>query len=252
MGCLIGWCRRRPALVRMKELEREIYEAAGIPMDAVRMRYVPIEMSDGTKHEIWTVVVDALGTPPADIESNQQLAEKEDRPTLVLTHGYGSASCHLVLLLPELMKHFRIVLFDNLSFGSNSKAGQCKINRLDGEQVDAWLSEYWSKWVDACDELPKKFMVAAHSFGGYQAALFVSKCPERVRKVLFLSPPNFVNFDEASYTPYAYRMDDSPNPPPRWFVTRAMRDTKRDRPLYANFDWISSCLLLWLIRRKCR
>jgi len=29
----------------------------------------------------------------------------------------------LVTLLPELMKHYRIVMFDNLSFGSNPKDG---------------------------------------------------------------------------------------------------------------------------------
>jgi pimeloyl-ACP methyl ester carboxylesterase len=108
------------------------------------------------------------------------------------------------------------------------------------------------KWVEACGELPRKFYLAGHSFGGYQAAQFASKYPERVSKVLFISPPNFVNFDPENYNPYVCRLDDNPNPPPRWLVNRAMRNTRRDRPLYASLDWIPGCILLWLLRRKCR
>jgi pimeloyl-ACP methyl ester carboxylesterase len=84
-----------------------------------------------------------------------------------MTHGFGSASCHWVTIFGELMKHFRIVLFDNLSFGSNPRTGVCNINRLDVEQVDAWLAEYWHQWMTECDELPPKFLLAGHSFGGY-------------------------------------------------------------------------------------
>jgi len=109
----------------------EIYRAAGIPDEIVKRKYVSIEMSDGTRHDIWTVVIDSQ--PEADVEAQISLLDEKERPTLVMTHGYGSASCHLVLLLPELMKHFKIVMFDNLSFGSNSRDGVCNINRLDVE-----------------------------------------------------------------------------------------------------------------------
>jgi pimeloyl-ACP methyl ester carboxylesterase len=69
-------------------------------------------MSDSTKHRIWTVVLDT-----------NHNSTNSDRPTLVMTHGFGSATCHFVLLINSLIQHFRIVLFDNLSFGMNPRDG---------------------------------------------------------------------------------------------------------------------------------
>jgi len=65
------------------------------------------------------------------------------------------------------MKHYKVVLFDNLSFGMNSRAGLSSANRLNCEEIDSWLAEYWEKWVDACPELPEKFYLSGHSFGAY-------------------------------------------------------------------------------------
>jgi pimeloyl-ACP methyl ester carboxylesterase len=49
------------------------------------------------------------------------------------------------------------------------------LNNVD--KVDEWICEYWEKWVQKCKFLPAKFFLAAHSFGGYQAALYASKNP---------------------------------------------------------------------------
>ena len=40
-------------------------------------------------------------------------------PTLLMTHGYAMASVFFNRLLPELAKHYRIVMFDNLAWGLN-------------------------------------------------------------------------------------------------------------------------------------
>lgn len=89
------------------------------------------------------------------------------------------------------MAHFRIVLFDNLSFGMNSRLAQSSASRQDCQEIDAWLTEYWERWVEACGDLPPKFLLAGHSFGAYQAALYASKHPDRVSKFFAISPANF-------------------------------------------------------------
>lgn len=110
MGCIFD-CFRRPVMDRMAELEQQIYDHAQIPRSAVSKKYVTIQMSDGSEHDIWTVVIDS---------SEEGINEK---PTLVMTHGFGSASCHYVAVFRHLMEHFKIVFFDNLSFGMNPRNG---------------------------------------------------------------------------------------------------------------------------------
>ena len=91
------------------------------------------------------------------------------------------------------------------------------------DKVDEWLTEYWEKWVKSCEFVPAKFLLAAHSFGGYQAALYASKNPEKVLKVFFISPAGFCPFIPENYDPYTMRSDDFPDPAPRAIVTKVIR-----------------------------
>jgi pimeloyl-ACP methyl ester carboxylesterase len=121
----------------------------------------------------------------------------------------------MALLYPILLKHYRIVLFDNLCFGGNSREGICSVSRYDTEKVELWLIEYWERIVAACN-LPPRFLLAAHSFGGYQAALYASSHQERVLKLMLLSPSGFETYDPQIHDPstfYQYRFDDLPDPP---------------------------------------
>jgi pimeloyl-ACP methyl ester carboxylesterase len=43
------------------------------------------------------------------------------KKTLVMTHGYFLASVYYFPILAKLKEHFRLVLFDNLSFGANTR-----------------------------------------------------------------------------------------------------------------------------------
>ena len=57
MGCWFSCCAA-PAMERIAALERMIYEAADIQSGSFVKKYVSIKISDGTEHQIWTVVVD--------------------------------------------------------------------------------------------------------------------------------------------------------------------------------------------------
>ena len=61
--------------------------------------YVTLEMSDGTTHQVWTVIIDKKSTA---IEGND-LDSIKSRPTLVLAHGWASASLNFVPIIPDLM-----------------------------------------------------------------------------------------------------------------------------------------------------
>jgi len=45
----------------------------------------------------------------------------ESKPTLVMTLGYNSAVLQAFLMFKELAKSFRVIAFDQMSFGANSR-----------------------------------------------------------------------------------------------------------------------------------
>lgn len=247
MGCCCG----APPEVRIRALEEQIYARSGIPKESYSQRFVTINMSDGTSHDIWTTVVnhksEAEPDDEIDMSNPDGIHVEVEKETLVMTHGFGGATAHFVTTLPELMKHYRIVMFDNLSFGSNPRNGNCLVDRSSVLAVEAWLVEYWERWVDKVD-LPKRFLLAAHSFGGYQAALYASKHPERIIKFMGISPANFEPFDQTkTYDPYSFRTDDSNRPPPRWQTNMSMRCIRsEDRSMCSLLDIVPERM----VRRK--
>ena len=45
----------------------------------------------------------------------------EEKPTLVLIHGFGAAGAMFFPILKPLLEHFRIVLVDLLGFGGSTR-----------------------------------------------------------------------------------------------------------------------------------
>ena len=131
-----------------------------------------------------------------------------DKPTLLMTHGYGMASVLFFLLLKELCKHYRVILVDNLSLGANTKNEHQALPRNDAEG-EAWLIDFWEQWVNAMgDQLPPQFFITAHSFGGYQMQLYASAHPERVSAVFFMSPSSTEQYDPQTVDYDNFRIQD--------------------------------------------
>ena len=168
----------------------------------------------------------------------------------MLTHGFSAASCYYVTILPELLKHYRIVMFDYLSFGNNPRTGVNRVDITNVDHVEEWLIEYWERWVAKVD-LPEKFYLAGHSFGGYMSALYASRNPKRIKKVFFISPANFLDYDPTKiYGVYSFRTDDSPNPPPRRVVRKQLRLFNEGRSIMSLSDNVPACAVKRLVRRR--
>ena len=43
------------------------------------------------------------------------------KPTLVMTHGYGTFALGRFTMFKDLSQHFRVILFDNSSWGGNTR-----------------------------------------------------------------------------------------------------------------------------------
>lgn len=77
--------------------------------------------------------------------------------------------------------------------------------------MDEYQVGWLTKWVDQMTsdgELPEKFFLSGHSYGGYLSSLFACKHPERV-KALFLNSPIGHEPLPADYDPMTVRLSST-------------------------------------------
>ena len=89
------------------------------------------------------------------------------------------------------MYHYRIVGIDQLGFGASSWVILSEEFTRDQERIDSYQVGWLEKWVGKMTEegeLPEKFLLKAHSYGGYLSSLYASRNPERIQ-ALFLNSP---------------------------------------------------------------
>lgn len=98
-------------------------------------------------------------------------------PILIL-HGWGSSEKNWRFVREHLeAKGYKVYIPDLPGFGSNAAL----------EKV--WLAEDYAEWVKQWAERQNllKFYLAGHSFGGGVAAVFASKYPEKVERLIFIA-----------------------------------------------------------------
>lgn len=63
-------------------------------------------------------------------------------------------------------------MFDNCCKGLNTKLDTCS-GLESPEAAEQWLLQFMTKTIDALD-LPEKFLISGHSYGGYLVSLYAS------------------------------------------------------------------------------
>ena len=128
-----------------------------------------------------------------------------------MTIGYSGGSVYFAKILPGLAKHYRIVLFDNMGWGLNTRTEEVGDALESPEKAEKYMLEWWEKLIEALgDTLPPKFYLSGHSAGGAYSILYACHHPERLAGLFLQSPaciedataPDFV------YDPYTFRMKD--------------------------------------------
>jgi len=115
--------------------------------------------------------------------------DDRSKKTLLMTHGYCLAAVFFARILPALAEHYRIVMFDNLGFGLNSRTMEVGDALESPEKAEKYIVEWWRKFTEALgDDLPPKFYLSGHSAGGAMCMLYASHYPERIEGMFLLSP----------------------------------------------------------------
>lgn len=94
-------------------------------------------------------------------------------------------------LYAPLLEHYRIVGLDQLGFGASSRVSLPEEMTNDSAAMDEYQVTWFEKWVNEmtkAKQLPKQFLLSAHSYGGYLSSLYAIRNQHRVKK-LFLNSP---------------------------------------------------------------
>lgn len=102
----------------------------------------------------------------------------DGRPTLLLLHGIADSSESWLPVLPGLAEHFRVLAPDFLGHGHSDKP-----------RADYSASAFANGMRDLLDVLDiDRVTVVGHSLGGGVAAQFAYQYPERVERLVLVSP----------------------------------------------------------------
>ncbi|MFC4030235.1 alpha/beta fold hydrolase [Streptomyces polygonati] len=126
--------------------------------------------------------------------NNVVVTGRDDGPVVMLAHGFGCDQNMWRLVLPELRRRFRVVLFDHVGAGRSdlSAWSEERYGRLDGYAADI---------VGICEDLalgPVTFV--GHSVSSMMGVLAAVDRPELFERLVLLTPsPCYVDDPERGY-----------------------------------------------------
>nr|WP_233225496.1 alpha/beta hydrolase [Amycolatopsis sp. CA-126428] len=114
--------------------------------------------------------------------NNVTVTGREDGPAVLLAHGFGCDQNLWRLVVPELARRYRVVLFDHTGAGRSDLAAWTpeRYGSLDGYADDV---------LAICHELDLRDVVlVGHSVSAMIAVLAANREPERFAKLVLLTP----------------------------------------------------------------
>ncbi|KAH6946522.1 hypothetical protein HPB50_013785 [Hyalomma asiaticum] len=168
----IRWCPTSPE--HLEEAERKLLSYVKLP---VRSTYVTIDSILGCKgsHQIHTL----------QLGPGTKAAVEEERVPLVLVHGFGSGVALWLLNLDYLAQDRTTYCFDLLGFGRSSRPRLSR-DALEAEYQFVQSIEEWRAQVGL-----DRFVLLGHSMGGFLAASYALRFPERVAHLVLADPWGF-------------------------------------------------------------
>ncbi|XP_078688082.1 (Lyso)-N-acylphosphatidylethanolamine lipase-like [Branchiostoma floridae x Branchiostoma belcheri] len=161
LGRRLRW--RPTSAVHLAAAETRVLQHVKSKVDRL---YVPIS----NDRRIWTLKVDSQNTEALPI---------------VLIHGFGAGVGFWLLNIDAFAKHRTVYAFDVLGFGQSSRPKfGTNADAVEEEFVNS--IEEWREGVGL-----EKFILLGHSFGGFLAASYSIKHPDRVKHLILADPWGF-------------------------------------------------------------
>jgi cardiolipin-specific phospholipase len=114
-------------------------------------------------------------------------ATRTTNTPLVLLHGYANGGLYFYRNLIGISRYFSTVYsLDWLGWGLSSRPDFARLTDTSTETAEQFFVESLEAWRKAND-VPK-MILAGHSMGGYMSVAYCEKYPERVERLILLSP----------------------------------------------------------------
>jgi cardiolipin-specific phospholipase len=135
------------------------------------------------------------GVKVTNTEETEQSSEQQQQAPLVLLHGYANGALYFYRNLVGLSSFFpTIYSLDMLGWGLSSRP-DFNLENDSPECAEAFFVESLEAWRQAEDI--DKMILAGHSMGGYLSVAYCEKYPERVERLVLLSPVGIPEQDNA-------------------------------------------------------
>lgn len=136
-----------------------------------------------------------LPTKDSDVEFKESKGNQTREP-LILLHGYGGGVGNFYAVLPKLTEKWngKVYALDAYGCGISSRPACSTIDRVQVENLMVEELELWRKAMGI-----DRFSVLGHSMGGYIAACYAERYPDRI-EVLFLASPAGVPDEPKGWT----------------------------------------------------
>ena len=134
----------------------------------------------GKTIQVFDVSIELNGKPEFIHTTRSGDDQKED---LVLLHGFLVGLASFYPMMADLSKHYRLWCIDLIGMGLSSRPEfTCTSTE---ETIDYFMEslEQWRKQVGL-----ERFHLAGQSFGGYMSGMYALRYPERVKKLILLTP----------------------------------------------------------------
>lgn len=73
--------------------------------------------------------------------------DDRSKKTLLMTHGYAMASVYFCRIMPALAEHYRIVMFDNCSWGLNSRTEDVGDALESADKAEKYTLNWWENVI---------------------------------------------------------------------------------------------------------
>jgi pimeloyl-ACP methyl ester carboxylesterase len=81
--------------------------------------------------------------------------EDKSKKTLVLTHGFMANIVSYLGILKSLSQCYRVIAFDNMGWGLNTRIPAYFPECSDLEKAEAWILDFYEQTINGLDDCPE-------------------------------------------------------------------------------------------------
>ena len=156
--------------------EKALLLSTGIPEEAIQVRDVYINADNNP------------GSEENFIHEIRIKGARENLPKLLMVHGFMAGGAYFYKMFKHLHEHFEVIAIDTLGQGCSGRPTLSPLAFEDHASTVAFFVKKIELYLRVGFSESDKFYLLGHSMGGIFASHFTLAHPDRILKLILLSP----------------------------------------------------------------